>query len=247
MENSRLSIGSLGWGTVSGIVASLSVLISVTYDWGYFFELDLSYSKSPITIGDHVQSWVAWLPAFFGVGVGVFLGQLARIENPVKNLDENATVEQLKDARKLLRKRRYQVIFLLMFLFVLFMVISYIKYDSIYPLGFILLLPFWIVWFMWFSGVKAKFPAALGEFLTWLPPALAFAFLSGSMHAVHALGEQGQLTHRIVVVDDGESLRVSDVKVLRVFQDWFLVVENDEQMVWISSATVKRMEILNEP
>ena len=244
MENSRLSIAQLGWGTVSGIVASLSVLISVVYDWGYFFGLDVSYSKSPITVVDHVQSWLAWLPALFSIGVGMFVAHLLGIKNPLENLDENATIEQLNSARKLLRRSRRLFILGLIVATVLLMIMSYVRYDSIYPLGFLFLPIFWIALI---GRSKAKFSSAIGEILTWLPVALAFAFLWGSMHAMHALGKQGQLTHRIVAVDDGESLRVFDVKVLRVFQDWFLVVENDEQKVWISSATVKRMEVLNAP
>lgn len=241
MRKDPFGIDALGWGTVSGIVASLSLLISVTYDWGFLFELDLSYAKSPTTIVDHIQSWLYWMPALIPIGFGVFLAQLAPIEDPVRDLDQNSTLPQIMHASSALRKQLTILICVIVVAVVILMLLSYALFDSIYPLGLYGLLPFWILWFV---RKRDKFPAALREILTWIPPLLVFAFLSGGTHARLALGNEAPPTHRLVMFDGGESQREIDVLVLRTFQDWFLVVEDDDEMVWLSSATIKRMEVL---
>ena len=241
MEKDRFSIDALGWGTVSGIVASLSLLISVTYDWGFFFELDLSYAKAPTTIVDHIQSWLHWLPALIPVGFGVFLAHLASIKNPVRDLNQNSTRIEIAQALNVLRRKQITLISAIIITAVILLFISYFLFDSIYPLGWYGLIPFW---FLWFIRKRDKFPAALREILTWFPPLLAIAFLSGSVHADHALGREFRPTHRLVTFDDRESQQDLDVNVLRTFQDWFLVVDDDDGMAWISSSSIKRMEIL---
>ena len=244
MQKDRFSIDALGWGTVSGIVASLSLLISVTYDWGFFFALDLSYAKAPTTIVDHIQSWLYWLPALMPVGFGVFLAHLAPIENPVRNLDQNSTRTEIVHALNVLRKKQKTLILTIIITAVILVLSSYFLFDSIYPLGLYGLVP---IWFLWFTRKRDKFPAALREILTWFPPLLVFAFLSGSVHAGRALGHEFRSTHRLVTFYDGESQQDLDVNVLRTFQDWLLVVDDDDQMAWISSQSIKRMEILERP
>ena len=122
------------------------------------------------------------------------------------------------------------------------MSISYALHGSTYPLGWVGFLPFW---FLLFGGIRTKFPVGIREILTWLPPLLAFSFLAGGVHAVQALGEQGQFTHRLMVIDDIESPHEFNVNVLRAFQDWILVVDDDDHIVWIASASINRMEKLN--
>ena len=241
MEKDRFSIDALGWGTVSGIVASLSLLISVTYDWGFFFELDLSYAKAPTTIVDHIQSWLHWLPALIPVGFGVFLAHLASIKNPVRDLNQNSTRIEVVQAVNVLRKQQTTLISAIIITAVILLFMSYFLFDSIYPLGWYGLIPFW---FLWFIRKRDKFPAALREILTWFPPLLVIAFLSGSVHADRALGREFRPTHRLVTFDDRESQQDLDVNVLRTFQDWLLVVDDDDGMAWISSSSIKRMEIL---
>ena len=241
MEKAPFRIDALGWGTVSGIVASLSLLISVTYDWGFFFQLGLSYAKAPTTIVDHIQSWLYWLRALIPAGVGVFLGHLSAIKNPIHELDRNSTRIEITQALNVLRRKQKTLILTIIITAVMLILLSYFLFDSIYPLGWYGLVPFW---FLWFIRKRDKFPAALREILTWFPPLLVFAFLSGSVHANRALGHKFLPTHRLVTFDDRESQQDIDVNVLRTFQDWLLVVDDDDRMAWISSASIKRMEIL---
>ena len=241
MADDRLSIASLGWGAISGILASLSVLVSVTYDWGFFFALDMSYATAPTTIVDHVQSWLYWIPALIFPGIGFLFAYLSPIENPVHHLSKNSTPSEISDAVRLLKKRQIYLICTMILFSVILLVLSYARYNSIYPIGWFGLIPFW---FLWYGRFRTRFPVIIAEILIWFPPLLAFAFLSGSVHAKFSLGQQDQTTHRLVVVDNGEFQNELDVNIVRTFQHWFLVVENNDQMVWIPSVRIKRMDVL---
>ena len=56
-------------GALVGVIASLSVIVSFIYDWGFFWALGISFSQAPTTITDHVQSWIIWLPRVIVIGI----------------------------------------------------------------------------------------------------------------------------------------------------------------------------------
>ena len=116
MANDRITMASLGWTTVTSILASLSILISVTYDWGFFFSLGLSYARSPTTIVDHVQSWLYWLPLFVVSGVGVILAHLTPTDERLRGLDKSSSREALENARVILIRRKDLLIWSMIFL-----------------------------------------------------------------------------------------------------------------------------------
>ena len=69
-------------GALVGVIASLSVIVSFIYDWGFFWALGISFSQAPTTITDHVQSWIIWLPRVIVIGILLLAYDLlfARVE-----------------------------------------------------------------------------------------------------------------------------------------------------------------------
>jgi hypothetical protein len=61
-------------GQFAGLSASLSLVCSVIYDYGYFNAIDVSFSEIPISINDHIRSSLLWLPfAVFSASAYLFL------------------------------------------------------------------------------------------------------------------------------------------------------------------------------
>ena len=52
---------------LSGVIASISILISFIHDWGLYYELGISFAQAPTSISDHVQGWLVWLPSVVAV------------------------------------------------------------------------------------------------------------------------------------------------------------------------------------
>ena len=55
-----ISFERIGW--FSGVIGSLSVIVSFVYDWGFFAALGISFADAPTTISDHIRSWLVRLP-----------------------------------------------------------------------------------------------------------------------------------------------------------------------------------------
>ena len=49
-------------GAVFALAASVSVIVSFVYDWGFFSTLGIGFAQAPTAISDHLRSWLIWLP-----------------------------------------------------------------------------------------------------------------------------------------------------------------------------------------
>lgn len=54
-------------GNIIALAATACFLLSVLYDWGFFYALHISFGQAPTTITDHVRSAIVWLPETFVV------------------------------------------------------------------------------------------------------------------------------------------------------------------------------------
>ena len=79
MESVKLLITT---AKASGVLAACALILSIIYDWGFFFALNIGFIDIPTSIGDHIRSALIWLPktlfSFFIVFAIEFINQ--RIE-----------------------------------------------------------------------------------------------------------------------------------------------------------------------
>jgi hypothetical protein len=60
----------------AGLCGSVSVLVSIIYDWGFYHALGLSFTEVPTTLADHARSSLEWLPLISSVIFAVIVWDL---------------------------------------------------------------------------------------------------------------------------------------------------------------------------
>ena len=92
------------FASVSGVVASVSILMSFVYDWGFFYALGISFNEAPTTISDHVQSWLLWLPKVI-IAVIVFSAYEMVTRRIERGMSEEEIVESSRNPSQTRRIR----------------------------------------------------------------------------------------------------------------------------------------------
>lgn len=91
---------------IVGITSSISIVISVVYNFGYYSALNLDFSDIPITISDHIISSLNWVPLAIMIGIAASLELmiLLRFEKemnkeliPIKNPAKKKLIRQIND------------------------------------------------------------------------------------------------------------------------------------------------------
>ena len=59
-------------GAIVAVVASLSLLLSFVYDWGFLSALGISFEDAPTSLSDHISSWMVWLQVLLPAGFLMF-------------------------------------------------------------------------------------------------------------------------------------------------------------------------------
>ena len=70
--------------------ATLSLVASLIYDWGFFSALSLSFLELPTALTDHVRSALIWLPKVFAS-----LGALVVFELATRRIEKGMTEEEI--------------------------------------------------------------------------------------------------------------------------------------------------------
>lgn len=234
-------IGSL----IAGI-ASLSVLASFFYDWGFLNALGISFATAPTTVTDHVRSWLTWLPtAVIGFGI------LAFIELVTQRFELGMTEEEIIEAsanpEKTRRQRRRPWRFAIG-IAILGLLLFILLGPSFVPASalFIGVMCLWWLTAPWLFGpnkMRQKYPESVRLTII-LAPALAF-LLFWLGHSAGTTSKRTDANYRIhMSTSDHES--VTELNVLRVFEDWVVVHDAESGVTWIRSGDIRRMESLRD-
>ena len=229
-------------GLLSGATAALSVVVSFFYDWGFFTALGISFEDAPTTITDHIRSWLLWLPAL-GVVTTIAVAKELFIRRLEHGMTEDEIIESSPnpDRTARARNRPYKFIAAMGPTFILIWVLLGDRFFEGFLAGLAIC---WVAFMGWVFGhptVWTRHPFWFRWSAFALLPVPLFFFYLGFISIERGdfipAWDSGIYT---VHVEGPTSTR--NVKVLRSFEKWLLVNE-DDAIVWIPVDHIRRMEV----
>ena len=248
-------------GALVGVIASLSVIASFIYDWGFFWALGISFSQAPTTITDHVQSWIIWLPRVIVIGILLLAYDLffARVE---RGLAEEEIISTSRNTRIKNIITKPLNIFMSIISSNIFIIESCILYIILWLLfGGILffaallgLTILWVLFIKWVFSKKKKgirYSAFMESFSLYAPTAVFILILMGAMSTgvirTGVIREEPSMSHRLVIDGRAGVREIVETELLRAFEKWLLIRDENKQLSWIRLDEVKRIEPLKGP
>ena len=236
--------------SVSGVVASGSILVSFVYDWFFFYALGISFNEAPTTIFDHVQSWLVWLPrVIIGVIVLTAIGLVThRLEH---GMSEEEILESTRNPSRTRRIRNSPYIFvqvLGLFLVVIWVLLgeNYVPTDGLILGGFFTWI-FLASWIFRHPIVKARHSKLFNLSFVWIPLLIIIVFLMGYRSASYAESEYsasiGFGVHDLNYVPTMESRKI---KLIRSYENWLLIRDKKNRISWIKMTNVNNLVKLKE-
>ena len=233
-------------GAALALAASLSVVVSFIYDWGFFSTLGIDFSQAPTAISDHLRSWLIWLP-FVIIPVLVLLTQELLLSRLERGLTEKEIVESSRNPTRarLIRNAPRKLISFMALLLVLLWLLFGEKFSNGRIIGFPIT---WIVFVHWgfrHPRLDARYSALTKNIVMYVPAAFFIAFFLGA-GAAHTEMSKSSTSHRIALSTTEHGAAGEDVRLLRSFQDWILIRDEKGKVAWIHLSDVVRIQALEE-
>lgn len=217
------------------ILVSLGFVISVIYDWGFFYSLGLDYTSVPTTIQDHFRTGIVWLPYLFAF---IFMSfaiefQFQRVERGLSEkeiIDNSPNPEKTKKFREGPWKLIKWIAPLAVFNYILVGDII----SSILPL---MLSVIWMSFAEWcYSAPLIRFRRSweAQTAFTFLPIIFIFAFFSGYNTAI----DNAKREPTKVVVQRSQPLPSIKGNLLRELERGVLILADDGHISFIPWAQV---------
>ena len=234
-------------GASVGIIASLSVIVSFIYDWGFFSTLGISFSQAPTTITDHVQTWLIWLPGVIVMVIFVLARELFLIR-----VERGMTEEELIAASR--HPRRTKIIraipiYLIVQMCIAIVILWLLFGELLFTSALISLAVCWVAFMGWVFGhslVNNRLSYLMKLFSFFAPPLVFVVFSLGASSAGITRAEP-PMSHRLVIDGKAGAREIVEIELLRAFEKWLLVRDENKQLSWVRLDEVKRMEPLKGP
>ena len=129
-----------------GVSGALILILSVAYDYGFFYALGTSFLEMPTTLSDHLRSSLNFIPYAIIILFPAFV-----IEMLTRRVEQGMTEEEIiktSSSPEFVARFRYSPMYGLVFLALLFPLALFFNFDV--PISSLLLL-FIILWFA-FNG-----------------------------------------------------------------------------------------------
>ena len=226
-------------GVVLAVGASLSMLVSFVYDWGFLSALGISFGDAPTSLSDHVASWMGWAPIlvpgiFFTFAFSLF----------AKRLDTR------KDGTVVDRDRWWTHRDPLLILFGVGPIVLWLLVGSRFPWWALLFV--WIIFVSWTSArpiTMLTVSPNMMRNLTAISILSVWLFLAIYIAGRNAVDLEATEMEIHFVEYQTDSSGVSSVLqqgyVIRSFPNWLVVREADDRtstVRWIRSDQVDRIE-----
>ena len=235
-----------GVGGIIASIASISILVSFIYDWGFFFALGVSFSETPTTITDHMQSWLQWLPIVLVVGItlltyGLIVLRVSR-GRPDKRTHSNSRSSAIWQFGQ-------EVLSSIVLVGPIMFVLVWVFWGDIALIALVAGLFFlWWPFMSWIFEHKAAYthlPNVIRDISIVFPPVVLLAFWMG-MASAGSTREEPSMTHRLIMDGSDEITETLETELLRAFEEWLLVRSENNQLSWIRLDDVKRIESLTQ-
>ena len=231
-------------GALAAAIAPISIIVSFVYDWGFFFALGVSFAEAPTTITDHVRSWLVWLPWLAPATIILFGIEFLtrRIE---RGMTEDEIVESSSNPSRT-RKLRNSPGRFISYLGPV-MIICWLLFGDLFSDGFFAGLA--ICWFMFAASVlyhptvKHLYPRSLSLCFFYIPAIAVFVFYWGYSSA-HTKTAYTPVSYKIYTATASDSTKPSHIKLLRSFENWLLIRDNNKRITWIRLGDISRMELV---
>ena len=243
-------------GALVGVIASLSVIVSFIYDWGFFWALGISFSQAPTTITDHVQSWIIWLPRVIVIGILLLACHLffARFERGMTEEEIISTSRNTKIKNIITKPLIIFISIISSNIFIIessiLNIILWLLFGGI--LFFAALFGLTVLWFFFIKWVFSKkkkgirYSSFMESFSLFVPTAVFILFLMGAM-STGVIREEPSMSHRLVIDGRAGVREIVETELLRAFEKWLLIRDENKQLSWIRLDEVKRIEPLKGP
>jgi len=224
----------------TGVLAATAMILSIIYDWGFYFALDLGFVDVPTSIGDHIRSGLIWLPNtlfFFFIILAIeFVNQ--RIE---RGLTEEEIVQTAKKPERLRKFRKSPVIAFK--ILALIIVASFLLMGDIYrgllPIALIIC---WAMFSEWANSaplIKIRRSETTKKLFYWLPMVFFFVFFLGYNKASDLASDE--VPHFKLILTDGK--HAIEVNVVRHVEKGTLVIQpKTRRLSLISWSEVSNLE-----
>ena len=233
-------------GAAFALAASLSVIVSFIYDWGFFSALGIDFSQAPTAISDHVRSWLIWLP-FVITPVLVLLTHellMSRLERGLTEEEIVASSRNPARARLIRNGPRKLISFMALLLLLL-----WLTFGEVFSKGRIIAFPItWMIFIHWVfrhPRMDARYSAVTKNIMAYVPAVFFVVFFVGAGTA-HSEMSQSSKSHRIELAATQNGAGGQEVKLLRSFQDWILIRDDKGKVTWIRLNDVVRIQALEE-
>jgi hypothetical protein len=224
----------------TGVLAVMALVLSVIYDWGFYYALNLGFIEVPTSIGDHIRSGLIWLPkALFAFFVGFAIEFMnRRIE---RGLTEEEIIKSSRNPERLRKFRRGpSVLFRILALttVALFLLVGDV-YRGLLPLSIIIC---WAMFSEWVNNaplLKVRRSEATRWLFHWLPMVFFFVFFMGYNNASDLVSKDIPQFKLSLNESKGEV----GVNILRQIERGTLVINpNSERMTFYPWSDVTKLE-----
>jgi hypothetical protein len=221
------------------IIVPAGFVISVIYDWGFLYALNLGFRDVPTTITDHFRTGLVWFPYLIALVIAYYAieFQFQRVE---RGLTEEEIVSTSKNPERLKKFREgpYKLLTWMAPLGVLNFLMIGDAVASIFPLFLSIT---WISFAGWcYSAplIQIRRSRFVQLAFTLLPVIVIIAFFSGYNNAVEAA--QSKPIHVNVHLSvNNENI---EGKILRSFDKGVMVMSPEETIKYIPWSQIKLVE-----
>ena len=228
---------------LAATVAPLSVLLSLSFDWGFLAALGFGFVESPITLTDHLGSWLEWLPWMAITAILVTLYELVsqRLE---RGMTEQEIVETSWDPTRSHKLREgYITLFKWLgpVILVNYLVLGAWVPVSMVALG-IALTCYSVSGFIFgIPRMTNRYPLFFRRSFVAVVVGLPLLFYLGYQEAERRLTNTG-FSYEISYNNENIPKGLDKVQLLRTFERWLVVRDASTAITWVALKDVSRIE-----
>jgi len=226
----------------SALIVSLSFIISVAYDYGYFKAYGLSFSDVPTTINDHIRNTLVSIP--YALAISIFWYIIFVILNINAQCEQSTTQSKFTFTMNKIDKLGNYLTIKTIYIIGIVSLIAYIFIGNRVPL-FLIVLGLTVIYTdLIFPRIVSKYNLnnVSREFIILLvfgPLLLLMVFLKGAEVAKDNLSSK-VITHKIYLKDVNDTLSVSSIR----YFDKFIIVSklNDLNPTIVFLAEIRKVD-----
>ncbi len=229
---------------LSGIVAAVSIIFSFIHDWGFYYELGISFAHAPTSLSDHVQSWLVWLPSVIVATIILLVFEmLGRRIKLSKNKDEvvNSSVNPSK-IKKFINSPWNLIGITGIVSISIWLIFGNSAANSFY----IGLMVCWMLFSVWVFGnpkSSAQHSVVLKGCILLAPLTIFAIFFFGQVSARELSTHPSLYRAGIELSNESQYINIA---LIRSFDEWLLIRNDSNNVAWLRIDRIYSLELLEQ-